>query len=78
MIIRKCALAGVVILIYGMATSSAEAQDSSEKAFASGILCCLIAFSLQPKHLIWLTVVNRKQNFLSHFLGFFSEYEFKA
>jgi hypothetical protein len=38
MIIRKCALVGVVILIYGMATSSADAQDSSEKAFASGIL----------------------------------------
>ena len=38
MIIRKCALVGVVILIYGMATSSVDAQDSSQKAFASGIL----------------------------------------
>jgi hypothetical protein len=39
---------------------------------------CSSVFSLQPKHLIWLTVVNRKQNFLSPFLGVFSEYEFKA
>jgi len=28
--------------------------------------------------LIWLTVVNSKQNFLSPFFGVFSEYEFKA
>jgi hypothetical protein len=47
------------------------------------VLNCFIrarrdAFSLRPKHLIWLTVVNRKQNFLSHFLGFFPKYEFKA
>jgi hypothetical protein len=38
MIIRKCALAGVVIIIYGMAHPSVQAQDASEKALASGIL----------------------------------------
>ena len=37
MTIRKCALVGVVILIYGMATPSVEAQDSFEKPFASRI-----------------------------------------
>ena len=38
MTIRKCALLGVVMLIYGMATPSAHTQDSSGKACASGIL----------------------------------------
>jgi lipid A 3-O-deacylase len=38
MIIRKCALVGVVIFIYGMANPSAHVQDSSEKACAPGIL----------------------------------------
>jgi hypothetical protein len=38
MTIRKCALVGVVILIYGMANPSVQAQDSSKKVFASGIL----------------------------------------
>jgi lipid A 3-O-deacylase len=32
MTIRKCALVGVFIFIYGMATPSVQAQDSSEKA----------------------------------------------
>jgi len=30
------------------------------------------------RQLIWLTVVNSKQNFLSPFFGVFFEYEFKA
>ena len=38
MIIRKYALVGVVIFICGMATPSVQAQDSSEKALASGSL----------------------------------------
>ncbi|MBI5579608.1 MAG: acyloxyacyl hydrolase [Deltaproteobacteria bacterium] len=38
MTIRKCALVGAVILFYGMANPCVQAQDSSGKAFASGIL----------------------------------------
>jgi hypothetical protein len=52
-------------------STSLEGNDMRDRFYPS-------AFSLQPKHLIWLTVVNSKQNFLSPFFGVFSEYEFKA